>query len=82
MHEGLTHKLTLISALAGFGTDAADRVGRWLRMARRSVRRFEELDQVIIKVYPGLEHGIADPDTHKILPEHLNDLTAFIKTRD
>jgi fermentation-respiration switch protein FrsA (DUF1100 family) len=48
-----------------------------------SVRRFEELDIAItIKVYPGLEHGIVDPDTHKVLPEYLNDLTEFVMTRD
>jgi dipeptidyl aminopeptidase/acylaminoacyl peptidase len=47
-----------------------------------SVKRFEEVDQVIIKVYPGLGHGIVDPETHKVLPEYLNDLTEFIQTKD
>jgi dienelactone hydrolase len=45
-----------------------------------SVRRLESLDKaLIIEVYPGLGHGIVDPDTHKVLPEYLNDLTTFIK---
>jgi dipeptidyl aminopeptidase/acylaminoacyl peptidase len=44
-----------------------------------SVRRLEGLDQLIlIKVYPEGEHGIRDPNTHKVQAAVLNDMVDFI----
>lgn len=48
-----------------------------------SVRRIQALgnDNITIRVYPESSHGIADPVTHRVREDYLQDLVDFIRTK-